>query len=581
MPDNDLGLRYWTRARVSRRRLLGGAAAGSAALAAVGIVGCSGGSKKSAQSGATSNPAAAINTPVVTDGTQDGPGKPGGILRVRQNPALPSLNPFGPGIFALAQGLFLGFTVFDHMWYVPTDTGEVVPFLATKIEQPDPLTVIATIGDAVFHDKPPVNGRKVVADDIAASFKRFREEIGIGFDWLHQVMDDIVAPDDHTVKITQKFPWAWVFTSSNAGSPITSSIVPREILHEHDDLLRSDAIGSGHWVLAGHDSGANPRLRKFKNFRQFQGTKSIAGEPYLDGVDFKLITDDTAALVAFKANEIDAGFGFSNKEEALGTKKQFGDRIVVSSNLGRDYDSLMMKYEPPFVDERVRHAFNLLIDRDEAIDLLEQGSGVRSGPLPPAHKRYVLSEDDKAMKEYFRHDIGEAKKLLDAAGWSYDEAIELKHSNRPDDANLAEVLKGQFARGGVKITLKQEDLVRWFSQTLNQSQFKLTAFRHLPYEDPDLPLRFFLGSEGSRINFMGYKDPKVDAAVLAAAKELDANARIEKAKEAQRVIINTWAPMLNLYSPVGYGGRYSYVKGTISGRGSYGLFNITTWLDKT
>ncbi len=63
------------------------------------------------------------------------------------------MNPFGPSILSLYQGLFLGFTIFDHMWYVPTDTGRTELFLATKLEQPDPLTIIATIGDATFHEQ--------------------------------------------------------------------------------------------------------------------------------------------------------------------------------------------------------------------------------------------------------------------------------------------------------------------------------------------------------------------------------------------------------------------------------------------
>ncbi len=39
--------------------------------------------------------------------------------------------------------------------------------------------------------------------------------------------------------------------------------------------------------------------------------------------------------------------------------------------------------------------------------------------------------------------------------------------------------------------------------------------------------------------------------------------------------------MLNLYAQINYGGRYRYVKGSITGRGSYGLFNRTTWLDRS
>ncbi len=575
MAENDLGLRYWQAQRVSRRKVLAGAAVGGAAIGSIAIVGCGGGSKKTSTAG---SPTPQSTPRTATDGTQDGTPKPGGIMNVRQAGALPSMKVFGPSILALAQGLYLGFLVYDHMWYVPTDTGVRELFLATQLEQPDPLTVIATIGDATFHDKPPVNGRKVLASDIAASFKRFREEIGIGYDWLHEVMDDIVAVDERTVKITQKQPWAWVYTSSNAGSPISSSILPEEILH-NDDILQKDAIGSGAWTLASHDNGSNIKLRKFQNFRQFAGTDSIAGQPFMDGIDNKLITDDVAALAAFKAGEIDT-YGFTSKTEAEDTMDEMGSKIVVGSDLGRDYVTLMLKYEPPFLDQRVRQAFNLLINRDEAIQLLTEGSAIKAGPVPPAHKLYALPEDDPDLKEYFRHDIAEAKQLLEAASFDFDQELELKHSVRPVDSELAQVLQQQLAAGGVKVKLAPEDLVKWFSQSLGQGNFHMTCFLHLAYEDPDLPLRFYRGGSGALKNFMNYQDNDVDAAISAAATELDETARIEKVKAAQKVIMKKYAPMLNIYSEIGYGGRYDYVKGSISGRGSYGLFARTNWLDK-
>jgi ABC-type oligopeptide transport system substrate-binding subunit len=124
--------------------------------------------------------------------------------------------------------------------------------------------------------------------------------------------------------------------------------------------------------------------------------------------------------------------------------------------------------------------------------------------------------------------------------------------------------------------------VKWFSQTLNQHQFVLTAFQHLPYEDPDLPLRFYMGADtstGRPANFMDYQDADVDAACLAAARELDEEARVQKVQEAQRVVMKKAAPMLNILSAINFAARYSYVKGSITGRGSYGLFNRTTWLD--
>jgi peptide/nickel transport system substrate-binding protein len=454
-------------------------------------------------------------------------------------------------------------------------------FLATKVEQPDDLTVIANIGEATFHNKAPVNGRQVMADDIAESFKRFREEAPIGYSWLHDVMEDIVGDNSsQTVTIKQRFPWAWIFTSSNAGSPIFSSILPKEILHGQDDLLRSDAIGSGHWVLAGHENGANIRLRRFDNFRKFQGTKDITGQPLLDGVDLNLITDESQALASFVSGDLDT-HGFTSRKQMESTIDTLGDRIVTGSDLSRDYLNLMLHYEPPFDDIRVRQAINLLINREEAILFLNDGDAVKCGPMPPAHKVYVLPEDDPDLKEYFRHDIAEAKQLLDAASFNYDEEIELKHSNRPVDSGLAQVLESQLGKGGLKIKLVQEDLVKWFSQTLNQHQFKMTCFQHLPYEDPDLPLRFYLSAEGDRpSNFMDYKEQVVDDAVLAAAKELDEEKRIELVREAQKVIMKQYSPMINILSKVNFGGRYAYVKGSITGRGSMGLFNRTTWLDK-
>ena len=575
MSGRDLGLRYWTGRRVTRRRMLAGTAAGGAGLAALAAFGCSSNNNGNGGNGPDQG------TPRVNDGLQDGtpsPDKRNGILRTRAANALPSMNPFGPGIFALAQQLVLGFTVFDHMWYVPTDTGEIELFLATAVEQPDDLTVIATLGEATFHDKEPVNGRAVEAEDVAASFKRYREEAPIGYSWLHDVMDDIVAEDVRTVKITQKQPWAWVYTSSNAGSPISSSILPREILQDNDDLLQRDAIGSGHWVLDSHDNGANIKLRRFENFRQFQGTKDISGQPFLAGIDSILITDENAALAAFVANEIDTT-GFTSRRQMEDTQSDLSDKISTSFDLARDYLTLMLKYEPPFTDLRVRKAMNLLLDRDEAGLLLRDGDVVKAGPIPPVHKRYALPEDDPALVEYFRTDVAEAKQLLEAASFDFDQELELKHSNRPNDAGIAQIIKEQLGRGGVKVRLVQEDLVKWFSQTLNQGQFQMTTFQHLAYEDPDLPLRFYMTGNGIT-NFMDYDEPKVTAAVLAAATELNEEARVTKVQDAQKLIMSEYSPMLNLMSFINFGGRYNYVKGSITGRGSYGLFNRTTWLDK-
>ena len=82
---------------------------------------------------------------------------------MRQATALPSMNVFGPGILTLAQGLTLGFTVFDHMWYTPTDTGVPELFLATNVEQVDDQGLETPRHDRRRH--LPRQGRESRAED--------------------------------------------------------------------------------------------------------------------------------------------------------------------------------------------------------------------------------------------------------------------------------------------------------------------------------------------------------------------------------------------------------------------------------
>ena len=199
----------------------------------------------------------------------------------------------------------------------------------------------------------------------------------------------------------------------------------------------------------------------------------------------------------------------------------------------------------------------------------------------PGQKRYVLPDSDPALQEYFRHDVADAKKLLDAAGFDYNQTHEMKFSNRPEDAALAGILQAQFQRGGVKLKLTQQDLVTWLITTLSQSQFHLTCFRPAAVRRPGFPAALPPRRPEVRHELHGLRRPEGRRPRSSTPrKELDVDARIKKVQDAQRAIINAWSPMLNIYSPIGYGGRYSYVKGSISGRGSLGLFNRTTWLDK-
>ncbi len=553
------------RQRLSRRRLLGGAAALSSA--GLVIAACKGGKKGG--TGSTPNP-------------KETPTK-GGTLHLQQpgNSAYPSLSPFGPT--ALVSTLVFGFTAYDHLWYVPIDTGEIENMLADKVEMVDPegRQINVTLKPSVFHDKAPVNGRNVIAQDVVESWYAFRDDpFGLGRDWLQSILDKLEAIDDLTLKITQKRPWAWMFGTAGVGSPASSSVLPRETI-AMADLLRGEVIGSGRLQFESAPAGQNVKFRAFPKWR-------IAGEPYLGGVDLVYIPDFASAEAQFAAGGLDE-LAFQNKLQADDMQSRLGDKMTITSELSRTYHSVWLKALPPFDDPKVRKAFRLAINRKDMIQLVDRdpAGGVVSGIVPPAQKLYALPEDDADLQEYVRYNKDEARSLLEQASFPFDREFTLLISSPSEEiADRAQVLKDQLSKVGIKVKIEAQDLLSvWVPRVLLQADYEMTLFTHLAYEDPYLPLAFYttfspIGpkDERGRSN-MAYYDQEISDAVNATSLELDQAPRIEKVKAAQKLIMRKEAPMINLYSSVDFTGRRSWYKGWITGRGSFGLFNGRAWID--
>jgi len=554
------------RQRISRRRVL----AGSAALGAATLVACNSGGGGGSPTGEP-----------VAEGT---PTK-GGIIRLRQpgNTGFPSLSPFGPT--ALVSTLVFGFTAYDHLWYVPIDTGDTEKMLAAELEIVDEqgLQVNATLQETFFHDKPPASGRQVLASDVKASWEAFRDDpFGLGREWLRDIVESLEAPEDRLFVIKQKRPWAWMFGQSGAGSPASSSVLPAETIDGTQFDLANDVLGSGRFLLESHRGGANLKLRAFPRWR-------VAGEPYLGGVDLVLIPDYSSAEAQFAAGEIDQ-LDFQNKLQADQMQDRLGDDMYVRTELSRAYNCLMVKQVPPFDNPLVRKALRLAINREEMIQLVERDAagGVNCGIVPPAQALYALPEDDADMAEYLRYDPEEARSLLEQASFPLDDEFPLLISSPSEElADRAQVLKDQLSRVGIKVRIEAQDLLSvWVPRVLIQADYTLTLFTHLAYEDPYLPLSFYttfspIGprDEAKGRNSMLFYDQEIDDAVDATALEFDLDARIDKVKAAQRLIMQKEGPMINIYSGVSFTGRRNWLKGVVTGRGSFGLFSGRTWID--
>jgi ABC-type transport system substrate-binding protein len=147
-------------------------------------------------------------------GAEDGQPKRGGTLRVRGFDP-PHFDPHLPGgTFRTAATLsFVYSTLVRHRLgpAVPPGTLTVEPHLAERWETPNETTYLFHLRQGVkWHNKPPLNGRELVAEDVKFTFDRFLTVQGNPSRDLLEAVDRVEVVDRYTVKFLLHEPFVWL-----------------------------------------------------------------------------------------------------------------------------------------------------------------------------------------------------------------------------------------------------------------------------------------------------------------------------------------------------------------------------------
>ena len=217
--------------------------------------------------------------------------KYGGIIRMAEREP-PNLDPhlsisFNPqNIGSLIYNGLVRFP-YGHEQKDPYDL-TIMPDLAERWEYTDDKTVVFYLRKGVkFHNKPPVNGREVKAQDVKYSLERFAAKSG--FRARFDDVDRVEVVDDYTVKIVTKHPFAPLLV--NLASPSHNFIFPKEAEEKYGDFNKAEAaIGTGPFILERYERGVKLVFKRNPDYY-------IKGLPYVDGIEWQ-ITPDAAARVA-------------------------------------------------------------------------------------------------------------------------------------------------------------------------------------------------------------------------------------------------------------------------------------------
>jgi peptide/nickel transport system substrate-binding protein len=434
--------------------------------------------------------------------------------------------------------------VFDHLWWWRPDTGETVPFLATRIEQPDQLHIVCTMGDAVFHDKPPVNGRAVKSSDVKASLETAARQVAMSnAPWWMTVFDHVETPDDRTATIVLKQPNAWSFTPTNGAGAGASSILPQE-LTSNIDFMDHDVIGSGQYQFVSQENGTNFKLERFPKWR-------IQGQPYLAGLQYKLIQEQAAADAAFAAQQIDVLAPNNKLERDQLLQKMGANNVTARTGLSNAIWWLEIQANGAFADPRSRQAISMALNRQEFIQLMYFGEAQISGPIPPTFKTYALP-DDALRQTWAKEDVAEAKKLLSASGFDTSKQYTLKYYTPGDpQAKFAQIVQSQLAKNlGIQIQLVSQTLNTWLSQSLYAGDFDFISYPDIAYEDPASFIEVkYVKSIGGRPNYSHFFNDELDGLIQKQAAIFDTSQREAAVLDIQKRAWDLGAPFIPTIVP--------------------------------
>ena len=184
--------------------------------------------------------------------------------------------------------------------------------LAESWSQPDPLTYIVKVRQGVhWHDKPPMNGRELTAQDIVFNYHRLMG-LGSGFTEPTQFtqalkslsFESITATDESTVVFKLKEPHL------NALAAILDDWIaymyPPEVIKQYGDATDwQNLVGTGPFMLTDVVEGSS---KTFIKNPDYWGTDEKYPEnrlPYVDEIRGLIMPEVATYLAALRAGKLD------------------------------------------------------------------------------------------------------------------------------------------------------------------------------------------------------------------------------------------------------------------------------------
>ena len=590
---------YWMRLQrrsLSRRTMLRGAAVGGAGLAGAALIGCGGDDDDDGGAIAVTTPTAevleagglgegriGVQTGAVDEFDwifEDAPKNVPILGNTRVSTYSGSDDHFSP--WHLGGLGNANHAMFDNLFSMFFRGDNPLQLRAAeKVERPDGSTAIITLRDARFSPNNEGIDRPVDAEDIFAVMELLRDDFTVyspgifasTVDW-----DQTSVVDQKTLSIAMTRPRNDFFVAANVVFPA------KELTQMHASGEKSiqswdNPVGSGPYYQTSFTPGTKLELTKNPNY-------SRAPWPFIENRELLKITDTAALQAQFRAGNT---YAFSARDklqfdellEDLARGEQpraYGIRFVEQ---GAGLILALHGDVAPWTDVRAREAVTRAIDIDRAIDILEGGEAIKSGPgISKFYDSWNLPEDDPLVVDYLRHDPERSRQLLDALradGVDVDrDMIYVAFAGNQKDGDRAVLLSQMLEEAGWNIRVDTVPSAELTARVLAEATctFDLTA----PGYPGDYALQ--LRAHHTKANWIAecvcMCDPTLDTMIEKFEITIDDEGLREQALDIERYLIKNWSSIVVLM--LGFG-RTLYKSSYRNVNPAVGTGGYSAWID--
>jgi peptide/nickel transport system substrate-binding protein len=256
------------------------------------------------------------------------------------------------------------------------------------------------------------------------------------------------------------------------------------------------------------------------------------GHPYLDGIDWRVISNRSTRALAFVAGEFDMTFVLDlTVAMTKDIQSQLPKAICELQPTNNSFNLIVNREAAPFNDPKIRSALALAIDRKAFVDIITDGKGKIGGVmLAGPEGLWGMPPEVVATLPGYSADVeksrAQARAIMEGLGYGPGKTLKVKVGTRniPLYRDPAVLLIDQLKHIYVEGELDVIDTSVWFPKVARGEYsigMNLTANA---IDDPDVALyeNYACGSER---NYTKYCNQEVEKLIDAQSRESDAAKR--------------------------------------------------------